>query len=55
MTLLEDPATLRSIVGFADIHAKCLQYALDKLAIFFPLSAAKVSALSEDDLPLFDC
>lgn len=54
MILLEDPIALRSVLEIANIHAQRLRYALDKLSAFFPLTAASVMTLSEEDLPLFE-
>jgi len=46
--------TIRSIIEIAQTHASRLNYAMEKLAKYFPLSAETVLSLSDDELPMFE-
>lgn len=45
---------LNTTLEIADLHAKRLNYAMNKLKPFIPISAEKFAQLSEDDIPIFE-
>lgn len=45
---------LRGTLDIADLHAKRLKYAMNKLKPMIPLSGERFSKLSEDEIPIFE-
>lgn len=45
---------LNSIFEIANIHAKRLSYAYNKLNHAFPLNSTKILAITEDEMPMYD-
>lgn len=50
----EQREALQSIFAIAQIHAKRLKYAMEKIRASFPLSAASVTAISDEQIPVFE-